>query len=56
MEPDDRKNTPEDPENDDNNGSLLPKTSTKMFSWIALGFALIGLGITIHSTRRRKEA
>lgn len=37
-------------------GKVLPKTATQMYSFIALGVALLVLGITIHFTRRRKEA
>src|SRR5699024_736343 len=37
-------------------GSILPKTATQIFSYIALGLGLIGLGFAVKFTRRRKNA
>lgn len=35
--------------------SILPKTATQLFSLIAAGIGLLGLGITINILRKRKE-
>lgn len=57
-EPGKKEKDNEDPTKEEDESiitSILPKTATQLFSFIALGLGLITLGLTVHVLRKRKQ-